>query len=102
MGLKFAQEHPVRGQAARLGVDVYNLFNTDAAPAYHNAYTAFRLPDGTWVEDNPATPDVEVNTWGGVVSHHHAPASRSCRCSSTSEPSATCPRWTHRRSEGAD
>jgi hypothetical protein len=49
------------------GVQVYNLFNSDAVTGYNNTYTAFRLPDGTWVEDNPNTADVEVNNWGNVT-----------------------------------
>jgi hypothetical protein len=36
------------------GVDVYNLFNSDAITGYNNTYTV----------DNPATPAVEANTWG--------------------------------------
>jgi hypothetical protein len=51
-----------------LGIDVYNLFNVDTALAYVPQYTAFRLADGTWVEDNPNTPTVEVNRWGEVRS----------------------------------
>ena len=41
-------------RSARLSVDVYNLFNNDAIRTYQAVYTL----------DNPATPAVEVNTWG--------------------------------------
>ena len=34
---------------------------------YLNTYTAFLLPNGTWVEDNPATPVVEANDWGRIT-----------------------------------
>ena len=37
-----------------MGVDVYNLFNSDA----------ILTCDTTWTIDNSATPAVEVNTWG--------------------------------------
>lgn len=50
-----------------VGVDVYNLFNSDAALRYDNRYAAFLLPDGTWADDNPATPAVEVNPWGTIL-----------------------------------
>ena len=63
------------GKRLSVGVDVYNLFNTDAALRYQDGYTAFRLPDGTWSEDNPLTPAVEVNPWGtvlGIASPRHA------------------------------
>jgi hypothetical protein len=50
-----------------VGVDVYNLFNSDAALTYQNNYTAFRLADGTWVSDNPNTSVVEFNDWGRVT-----------------------------------
>ena len=51
----------------QVGLDIYNLFNSDAALTYQNTYTAFRLPNGTWVEDNPNTPGVEFNDWNRVT-----------------------------------
>jgi len=36
------------------GVDIYNVFNSDAVIGYNDTYTL----------DNPATPAVEVNNWG--------------------------------------
>jgi len=48
-----------------LGLDVYNLFNSDAIISYNNTYTAYRAADGSWIQgDNPATPAVEVQNWG--------------------------------------
>lgn len=64
--LKLAKNLRFGGRRINFGIDVYNLFNSDAALAYNDIYTATRLPDGTWVEDNPATPNVEVNNWGAV------------------------------------
>lgn len=55
------------GKRVSLGVDVYNVFNSDAATAYTQTYTATRLPNGTWVQDDPATPAVEVNHWGEIT-----------------------------------
>ena len=51
MGPDVPQEHPVREQA----------------PNYQNTCTAFRLADGSWVSDNPATSAVEFNDWGRVT-----------------------------------
>jgi hypothetical protein len=56
------------GRRVRAGVQIYNLLNSDAATGYDDSYTAFRLADGTWVEDNPNTAGiVEENGWGSVT-----------------------------------
>jgi hypothetical protein len=65
--LNFQKNLRFAGKRVNFGVQVYNLFNSDAVTGYNNTYTAFRLPDGTWVEDNPNTADVEVNNWGNVT-----------------------------------
>jgi hypothetical protein len=65
--VKFGKNLRFGGKRLNLGVDVFNVFNTDAATGYNNTYTAFRLADGTWVSDNPDTPEVEVNDWGRVT-----------------------------------
>jgi hypothetical protein len=49
------------------GVDIYNVFNSDAITGVEDDFTATRLANGTWVADNPATPAVEVNEWGNVT-----------------------------------
>ena len=64
--LKFAKNVRFANKRLNIGLDVFNLSNSDAATGYESDYTAFRLPDGTWVADNPATPDVEVQDWGRV------------------------------------
>jgi hypothetical protein len=51
------------GKRASFGVDVYNLFNSDAIIAYNDNFTA-TFVNGQWQADNPATPAVEVNNWG--------------------------------------
>jgi hypothetical protein len=56
------------GKRLSLGLDIYNIFNTDAALGYQNTYTAFKQPDGSWGPDNPATPTVEANDWGRITS----------------------------------
>ena len=71
--LKFAKNVRFANKRLNIGVDVFNLFNSDAATGYENDYTAFRLPDGTWVADNPATPDVEVQAWGRVTQRSSRP-----------------------------
>jgi hypothetical protein len=55
------------GKRANIGVDIYNLFNSDAATQYTSTYTAFRAADGSWVTDDPATPAVEVNSWDNIT-----------------------------------
>jgi hypothetical protein len=52
--LKLAKNIRFAGKRVNLGVDVYNLFNSDAIRAYESTFTL----------DNPATPAVEVNNWG--------------------------------------
>ena len=67
LGPEVREERPAsRTSGSTSGWDVFNLFNSDAATGYESDYTAFRLPDGTWVADNPAAPDVEVQDWGRV------------------------------------
>ena len=69
--LKFAKNIRFARKRLNVGVDVFNLFNSDAATGYNSTYTAFRVVDAngnsTWVQDNPATTDVESNTWGRVT-----------------------------------
>ena len=55
------------GKRLNFGADIYNFFNSDAATAYNQTYTAFLDAAGNWVEDNPATPAVETNTWGNIT-----------------------------------
>jgi hypothetical protein len=51
--MKFAKNIRFSGKRAQIGVDVYNIFNSDAITGYNGTYTV----------DNPATPAVEVNNW---------------------------------------
>jgi len=51
--LKLAKNFRFRNTRATVGVDVYNLFNSDAIQDYIDTYTI----------DNPATAENE-NTWG--------------------------------------
>jgi hypothetical protein len=66
--LKLSKNVRFAGKRLNVGVDVYNLFNVDTALRYNPTYRAFRLPDGSWAEDNPNTPAVEVNPWGTILS----------------------------------
>jgi hypothetical protein len=73
--LKFAKNIRFSNKRATIGVDIYNAFNSDAITSYNTTYTATRLPNGTWVTDNPDTPAVETNAWGtpsGLVSPRFA------------------------------
>jgi hypothetical protein len=57
--LKLAKNIRFGNKRLNVGVDVYNLFNSDAIIGYNDTYTL----------DNPATPQVEVNNWnqpGGI------------------------------------
>jgi hypothetical protein len=51
--MKFAKNIRFSNKRAQIGVDVYNIFNSDAITGYNGTYTV----------DNPATPAVEVNNW---------------------------------------
>jgi hypothetical protein len=66
--LNFGKNFRFGRKRVNIGVNVYNLFNTDAATGYENDYTAFRMPDNSWVTDNPNTAAVEVNEWGNITS----------------------------------
>jgi hypothetical protein len=61
--VKFAKNIRFANKRATIGVDIYNFTNSDAITSYNGTYTATRLPDGTFVEDNPGTAAVEVNNW---------------------------------------
>ena len=52
--LKLAKNIRFANKRLNIGLDVYNLFNSDAITTYNDTYTL----------DNPATPAVEVNNWG--------------------------------------
>lgn len=71
--LKFAKNIRFRNNRATVGVDVYNLFNSDAINGYNGTFTG-DFVNGVWVPavDDPATPTVnEGNQWGnptGLVS----------------------------------
>jgi hypothetical protein len=65
--MTFRKNFRFAGKRANFGVDVYNIFNSDAATAYESDYTAFRAADGSWVTDDPLTPAVEVNNWGNIT-----------------------------------
>jgi hypothetical protein len=67
--LKLAKNIRFGNKRLNVGVDVYNLFNSDAIIGYNDTYTL----------DNPATPAVEVNNWntpggigGGLISPRFA------------------------------
>jgi hypothetical protein len=51
--LKVAKILRIRDTRATIGVDIYNVFNSDAINSYNATYTP----------DNPLTPAVEVNNW---------------------------------------
>jgi hypothetical protein len=51
--MKFAKNIRFSGRRLQLGVDVYNIFNSDAIQSYN----------GNFVVDNPSTEAVETNTW---------------------------------------
>jgi carboxypeptidase family protein len=73
--LRFGKNFRFSRKRLNVGVDVYNLFNSDGATSYNNTYTAWRDPaTGVWYQglgpeggrDNPATAAVEVQNWGQV------------------------------------
>jgi hypothetical protein len=73
--LRLGKNIRIAGKRINIGVDVYNLFNSDAATGYVNTYTAWRDPaTGQWFQglgveggrDNPATAAVETQTWNDI------------------------------------
>ena len=51
--VKLAKNIRFANKRAMIGVDIYNVMNSDAIQGYNATYTL----------DNPATPAVEVNNW---------------------------------------
>ena len=51
--VKFAKNFRFSGKRLNVGVDIFNVTNSDAVVAYNGTYTI----------DNPATPAVEQNLW---------------------------------------
>ena len=56
--LKLGKNFRFNNKRLNVGVDIFNLFNSDAIDGYNSTYTL----------DNPATTDVEVNNWGTPTS----------------------------------
>jgi hypothetical protein len=51
--LKLAKNVRFKGNRLLIGLDMYNIFNSDAISSYITTFTP----------DNPATPQVEPNSW---------------------------------------
>jgi hypothetical protein len=62
--MKVAKTIRFAGRRLNIGLDIFNAFNNDAVLITNPNYQVTRLADGTFVEDNPATGNVEVNPWG--------------------------------------
>ena len=63
--LKFGKNIRFANKRLNIGVDIFNLFNSDAATGYDDNYDQYFV-NGVWVEDNPATTTVvETQDWGG-------------------------------------
>jgi hypothetical protein len=62
--MKFAKNVRFNNKRAVIGVDVYNLFNSDAVNTYNGTLTG-SFVNGAWVPatDNPATAANEGNQW---------------------------------------
>jgi hypothetical protein len=57
------------GKRLSLGLDIYNLFNSDAALGYVNTYNYFLQGDGTYGGDDPNTTTIiETQDWGRINS----------------------------------
>jgi hypothetical protein len=55
--IKLAKILRILDTRTTVGVDIYNVFNSDAINSYNATYTV----------DNPLTPAVEVNNWGNPM-----------------------------------
>ena len=56
--LKLGKNFRFANRRVNIGVDVFNLFNSDAIDNYNDDYTL----------DNPATPEIEANNWATASS----------------------------------
>jgi hypothetical protein len=56
--VKLAKNIRVQNTRATIGVDIYNVFNSDAIQGFDNGYDL----------DDPATPENENATWGQPTS----------------------------------
>jgi hypothetical protein len=65
--LNFSKNIRFARKRVTFGVNIYNLFNSDAATGYESDYEVYRQQNGQWGDDNPATPEVETNPWGEVT-----------------------------------
>jgi hypothetical protein len=65
--LNFSKNVRFGRRRLNFGVNIYNLFNSDSATSYQNTYRVFQTPDGRWTDDDPATPEEEVNDWMRVT-----------------------------------
>jgi len=54
------------GKRLSVGLDIYNIFNSDSPLGYQTTYTATRLPDGSWAQVSPTTG--LPNDWGRITS----------------------------------
>jgi hypothetical protein len=57
------------GKRANFGVDIYNLFNSDAATGYNTTYTAsYNAATGAWTVNNADNPDTTtVEGWNNIT-----------------------------------
>ena len=73
--LKFSKNIRFGNKRLNIGVDMFNVFNSDAATGYDGNYDLY-LVNGQWVEDNPDTTTVvETQEWGrvtNIVTPRHA------------------------------
>ena len=67
--LTFRKNFRFAGKRLSAGVDVYNLFNTDAATGYNNTYDAYVDENGQWQVGRPVTGSNprDYNDWGRVT-----------------------------------
>jgi hypothetical protein len=67
--LTFAKNFRFKGKRINVGVNVYNLFNSDGATGYEDDIEAWYDPNTrVWtIGDDPSTTDFEVNEWRRVT-----------------------------------
>jgi hypothetical protein len=67
--LTFRKNFRFAGKRLTAGLDVYNLFNTDAATGYNNTYDAYVDDNGQWQIGRPqgGTNPRDFNDWGRVT-----------------------------------
>jgi hypothetical protein len=65
--LTFRKNFRFAGKRLTAGVDVYNLFNTDAATGYNNTFSMIKDANGDWVPGQLGANNNGINDWNRIT-----------------------------------